>query len=439
MAQHLKLDLRPYLAAAVARNDRAYQRGRVIYYEHLAECEAAAHKSGCISHRAITACRAEYEIKARQMLGVIAYCETEDVTAIVRRGWPAIYSHFAGKRPMPDVQYTQDNDLMDTLIVYCFLCLIFDREPSDQIKRELQSMQRTFEMHHAELTPSAEEQERARRLYPCKAPGTAALDDTPHLEDIAAPFENLAYEMGLDLSDYLHGIEFSKQHRALCALLLGKREELAAPLGYFAMLISAIKADRKYLIETHAEKLIADAQKAQTEAVRAKQEAERADERAATAERMIAELREQLATLEAQRNRLQAELDERAGDVQELAALRSALYAAEQEDEQVSNDTVPELPADLRIVCMGGHQRWITQMRDALPDVVYIPAGSSADDQIIRNADAVWFRADYMSHSAYIPAIAACRAAKIPVYYFSARGADRCAAELCRTMAARKE
>lgn len=60
MAQHLKLDLRPYLAAAVARNDRAYQRGRVIYYEHLAECEAAAHKSGCISHRAITACRAEY-------------------------------------------------------------------------------------------------------------------------------------------------------------------------------------------------------------------------------------------------------------------------------------------------------------------------------------------------------------------------------------------
>lgn len=36
-------------------------------------------------------------------------------------------------------------------------------------------------------------------------------------------------------------------------------------------------------------------------------------------------------------------------------------------------------------------------------------------------------------------AIAACRAARIPVYYFSARGADGCIKELCRTMAARKE
>lgn len=128
--------------------------------------------------------------------------------------------------------------------------------------------------------------------------------------------------------------------------------------------------------------------------------------------------------------RLSAQLELFESYKQECAALREALYRSTEHIIEPKADEKPKhLPDDLRIVCIGGHNRWITAMKTLLP-LTYIPADVTPDMAVIRNASAVWFFAEYMSHRQFTPIIECCRTNRVPVYYFSRSGAERCAEEI---------
>lgn len=433
MSEMRKIDLRPYLAAAIARNDRAYARGRMLYYDKPAECEAAALKSGCKNHRVITSCRTEYELKARQMLGVLCQYDEPDVTSVIAHGWRQLYSAIKADKPINTDQFrSEDNDAADLLFVSAYFCTVLDKPFPAGLHPIVADIAQSYEQDPAETYTSPADMTTGKTWYPSRNTGTASLDDAPD-QDAGEPFELLAHMMGIGLSDYLYGVRLTAEQKGACALAAEARESLARPLGYFALLINAIKADRRYLLDTHAEKLIIDAKTAQIEASKGREAASRATDQLNRALATIAELRRQVEALDNDKRKLTAELAEHDGDAQELAALRSALYRAEEEPEDAQPATAI-VPPSQRIVCIGGHQRWIAQMREALPDIKYIPADVTLDYNVLNDCDTVWFRADYMSHTQYTPAIDICRTRHIPVYYFSARGAERCIAEICETM-----
>lgn len=427
------LDIRPYLAAAIARNDRAYARGRMLYYDRPAECEAEALKSGCKNHRAITSCRAEYELKARQMLGVLCHYDEPEVTPVVAHGWRQLYSAIKSDKAVNVDQYrSEDNDASDLLFVSAYFCSILDKQLPGSLKQLIYELTQSYEQAPADTYVAPADIATGKRLLPSRSTGTAALDDAADQQS-GEPFELLAHFMGLGLSDYLYNVKLTAEQKGMCALIADGDDKLIRPLAYFAMLINAIKADRRYLLDTHAEKLIIDARTAQIEAAKSREDAARATDQLNRALATIADLHRQTDALENDKRRLTDALAEHEGDAQELAALRSALYRAEEEPEEPPAPTAVAPPSQ-RIVCIGGHQRWIVQMRDALPDVKFIPADVTLDYNVLDECDAVWFRADYMSHTQYTPAIDICRTRHIPVYYFSGRGAERCIAEICKTM-----
>ena len=434
MGETKVVDIRPYLAAAIARNSRAYARGRTLYNKRPAECEAESHKSGCKNHRAITSCRAEYEIKARQMLGVLCLYDEQDVTSVLAHGWRQIYSAIKNDKPINTKQYASDDDeAADVLFVAAYFSLVLNKELSKDMQKIMAELTQTYDQNPAETYVSPADIMTGETWYPARASGTAALDGVLDSEKGEA-FEILAYMMGMDLADYLYGINLSKEEKGACVVAADGLDYLARPLAYFAMLIKAIKADRRYLLNTHSEKLIIDAQTARTEAAQSREDATSAKKQLERELLTISNLREQINALESDKRKLSAELAEHDGDAQELAALRSALYDAEQEQPE-SVDLVPAIPFGLRIVCMGGHPHWIAQMKKILPDITYIGLEVSFDEQTLRNADAVWFRADYIPHKSYTPAITICRKAGVPVYYFPPRfGADKCAVEVCAQM-----
>lgn len=116
--------------------------------------------------------------------------------------------------------------------------------------------------------------------------------------------------------------------------------------------------------------------------------------------------------------------------IAECEALREALYrSTEHITESEANEKPKHLPDELRIVCIGGHDRWITAMKTLLP-LTYIHADVTPDMAVIRNASAVWFFAEYMSHRQFTPIIECCRTNRVPVYYFSRSGAEHCAEEI---------
>lgn len=433
MGEMRKIDLRPYLAAAIARNDRAYARGRMLYYDLPAECEAAALKSGCKNHRAITSCRSEYELKARQMLGVLCQYEEPAVTSVLAHGWRQLYSAVKADKSLNMEQYQhEDDDATDALFVSAYFCKILGKPFPVRLQPIVADLVQTYEQDPGETYVSPADTMTGRIWYPSRDPGTAALDDAPE-PDAGEPFELLAHMMGIGLSDYLYGVKLTTEQKGACTLVADGRESLARPLGYFALLINAIKADRRYMLDAHAEKLIIDVQTARIEAAKAREEASRAEDKLQSALETVEDMRRQIGALEADKARLQKELAAHDGDAQELAALRSALYRAEEEPEEVE-PIAAIIPPTQRIVCIGGHQRWIAQMRDALPGINYIPADVTLDYNALNECDAVWFRADYMSHAQYTPAIDVCRTRRIPVHYFSGRGAERCIAEICEAM-----
>lgn len=118
----------------------------------------------------------------------------------------------------------------------------------------------------------------------------------------------------------------------------------------------------------------------------------------------------------------------------ELAELRESVYRSQ------SGQTPEEAPAEAavsfplhtsrKIVSFGGHPAWLNSIRALLPDVRFIEPDHLPDEQLIRNADAVWLQCNCMSHSDFFKIVRTATSANIPLHYFGTASAEQCARQL---------
>ena len=142
------------------------------------------------------------------------------------------------------------------------------------------------------------------------------------------------------------------------------------------------------------------------------------------AERNARQLREQLQSAEADTLR----------DRAELSQLRETLFTLRVREGQPEEAPNPEMEfpyqTKRRIVAFGGHDTWRKAIRPMLPGVRFFDREMLPDVNTIRSADVVWIQANALSHKFYYRIIDTVRKENIPVRYFGAASARKCAEQL---------
>lgn len=87
----------------------------------------------------------------------------------------------------------------------------------------------------------------------------------------------------------------------------------------------------------------------------------------------------------------------------------------------------------LRTVIFGGHDSFLREIRQKLPDVTYVSTRLyNFDPSIIRNADVVWIQNNAISHSQYWRAIDIAKKYNVQLRYFTCASAHKCAMTLAK-------
>ena len=120
----------------------------------------------------------------------------------------------------------------------------------------------------------------------------------------------------------------------------------------------------------------------------------------------------------------------------ELAELRESVFRAQngqaQPDELTEEQIAWPCHTQGRIVSFGGHPSWLRAIRPLLPDVRFIPPNQLPDEQLLRNASAIWLQPNCMSHPDFFKIIRIAGSAGKPVHYFTWDSAEKCAQQLVK-------
>ena len=118
---------------------------------------------------------------------------------------------------------------------------------------------------------------------------------------------------------------------------------------------------------------------------------------------------------------------------QELAGLREVVFNQQNgEYEKEVPDTTISFPYETqhRIVVFGGHDSWLREIKQKLPEVRFIDRDALPNPDLIRNADVVWIQANSLAHKHYYKIIDIVRKYNKPVRYFSYASATKCAEQV---------
>ena len=118
---------------------------------------------------------------------------------------------------------------------------------------------------------------------------------------------------------------------------------------------------------------------------------------------------------------------------QELAGLREIVFNQQNgEYENETPDATIEFPYETehRIVVFGGHDSWLREIKQKLPEVRFLGREASPKADLIRNADVVWIQANSLAHKHYYKLIDIVRKYSKPVRYFAYASATKCAEQI---------
>lgn len=71
-----------------------------------------------------------------------------------------------------------------------------------------------------------------------------------------------------------------------------------------------------------------------------------------------------------------------------------------QNEENKTNISFPVI-LDRKITVFGGHESWVKQIQQMLPNVTFYPKDKNPDEQLIRNSDSIWIQENAICHSFY--------------------------------------
>lgn len=135
----------------------------------------------------------------------------------------------------------------------------------------------------------------------------------------------------------------------------------------------------------------------------------------------------------------EADKDKYSSEHSELVALREHLYNITEDDiviKESSRQDIINAIKDKKVIIIGGHTNWIQKMKDMFPDWTYINFKSTTtiDDNILNNADHVYFFTDFIKHNVYYRFINIVRDKKIPFGYISSINIDKCLKQMSDDM-----
>ena len=119
----------------------------------------------------------------------------------------------------------------------------------------------------------------------------------------------------------------------------------------------------------------------------------------------------------------------------ELADLRELVFNQSRDGKNISRKTGPEIEfpytPKLRTVVFGGHDSFLREIRQKLPDITYVSTRLyNFDPNIIRNADVVWIQNNAISHPQYWRVIRISKIYGVQIRYFAYASAEKCAVQL---------
>lgn len=118
---------------------------------------------------------------------------------------------------------------------------------------------------------------------------------------------------------------------------------------------------------------------------------------------------------------------------QELSDLRTLVFHQSEDTYQSDvpgGDVALPYTAVNNIVVFGGHDSWLREIRQKLDHVRFVGRDQLPNAELIRNADMVWIQPNSLSHAFFYRIINEVRKYKIPLRYFTYKGAIKCAEEL---------
>lgn len=159
------VDIRPYLAAAIARNDKAYAKARQLYCERIADCESTLGSSALAEHVYIVSCPIEVHIKARQALAVLLTYPEETAYNLVRQGWIGLCQRIEkGIRgiEMYILNSSSDAIALDRLAVAILVYMKLERQIPPGIHKAFSDLARVYEEEPEPITDIS----RGREAFP---------------------------------------------------------------------------------------------------------------------------------------------------------------------------------------------------------------------------------------------------------------------------------
>lgn len=141
-------------------------------------------------------------------------------------------------------------------------------------------------------------------------------------------------------------------------------------------------------------------------------------------------------TLSNTMKKLEYKVAEHEDDRKELIRLRNDIYAMANAEAEEESPQPPETSAEnkrkmnSKILVLGGHERFIKELRNLLPGPTYKHHGMAFTEKEIRNCDELWIVPRYISHSEYNKMISTARRYKRQVQYLTSLSVKQAAAKI---------
>ena len=127
-------------------------------------------------------------------------------------------------------------------------------------------------------------------------------------------------------------------------------------------------------------------------------------------------------------------------DREELARLRETLFLSQNPQSEVPDPAI-RLPykTEQRIVICGGHDSFLKQFQQLITGNVRYLNNVRVNEELIRNADAIWIQTNAISHSEYYKVVDLCRKNDRSPNYFLYASARKCAEQVVLDCLSRKD
>lgn len=140
------------------------------------------------------------------------------------------------------------------------------------------------------------------------------------------------------------------------------------------------------------------------------------------------ELKREIRLLQKTNEDLNKELTELRSMIRERKEFTSNSNQADKPNEPI----VFPYEAKHRFVVFGGHATWSKAIKPLLKNVRFIDAYAKPNTSLILHADAVWLQSNAIGHSSYYKIMNLVREHGVPLRYFEAASAEKCAEQLAQ-------